>query len=63
MLTFILWVILAVISLPLAIGVLIIYPFIWILLLPFRILGFAVEVVFEGSKTIILFPFRILKIN
>ena len=63
MLTFILWVILAVISLPLAIGVLIIYPFIWILLLPFRILGFAVEVVFEGLKTIILFPFRILKIN
>lgn len=63
MLTFILWVILAVISLPLAIGVLILYPFIWLLLLPFKILGFAVEVVFEVLKAIILFPFRILKIN
>ena len=63
MFTFILWVILAIISLPLAIGVLIIYPFVWLLLLPFRILGFAVEVVFEALKAIILFPFRILKIN
>lgn len=63
MLTFILWVILAIISLPLAIGVLILYPFIWLLLLPFRILGFAVEVVFEVLKAIILFPFRILKPN
>lgn len=63
MLTFILWVILAIFSLPLAIAVLILYPFVWLLLLPFRLIGFAVEVVFDILKTIILFPFKILKIG
>lgn len=63
MLTFILWVILAIISFPLAIAVIILYPFVWLLLLPFRLLGIAVEVVFDILKTIILFPFKILKIG
>lgn len=58
MFTFILWVILAIFSLPLAIGVLIIYPFIWLLLLPFRLLGIAVDVVFQILKGIILFPLK-----
>ncbi|MCB9248868.1 MAG: hypothetical protein H6613_10170 [Ignavibacteriales bacterium] len=62
MTTFILWIILAIISFPLAIAVLIIYPFIWLLLLPFRLLGFAVGVVFDLLRAIILFPFKILKI-
>jgi hypothetical protein len=62
MFTFILWVILAIISLPLAIGVLIIYPFVWLLLLPFRLIGVAVGAVFDILKAIILFPFKILKI-
>ncbi|MBK8944025.1 MAG: hypothetical protein IPM32_02035 [Ignavibacteriae bacterium] len=62
MLTFILWVILAIISFPLAIAVLILYPFIWLLLLPFKILGFAVGLVFDVLKAIILFPFKVLKI-
>ncbi len=46
MTTFILWVILAIISFPLAIAVLVLYPFIWLILLPFRLLGFAVGVQF-----------------
>lgn len=62
MATFILWVLLAIISLPLAIGVLIVYPFIWLLLLPFRLLGFAVNSVFEILKSIILLPLKLLKI-
>ena len=62
MTTFILWVILAIISFPLAIAVLVLYPFIWLILLPFRLLGFAVGVVFDLLRAIILFPFKILKI-
>ncbi|MBK7105501.1 MAG: hypothetical protein IPH62_09470 [Ignavibacteriae bacterium] len=62
MLTFILWIILAIISFPLAIAVLILYPFIWLLLLPFKLLGFTVGLVLDILKAIILFPFKVLKI-
>lgn len=62
MFTFILWVLLAIFSLPLAIAVLIIYPFVWLLLLPFRLIGIAVEIVFDVLKSIIQLPFRLLKL-
>ncbi len=62
MITIILWLILAVLSFPLALAVLFLYPIIWLLLLPFRLLGFAVNVIFEILRTIILFPFRIFKL-
>lgn len=62
MFTFILWVILAIFSLPLALGVLIIYPFVWLLLLPFRLLGVAVGAILDILRGIILFPFKLLKI-
>ena len=62
MFTFILWVILATISFPLAIVVLVIYPFIWLILLPFRLIGVAVESIFDILKAIILLPFKLLKL-
>lgn len=62
MTTFILWILLAIISFPLAIAVLIIYPFIWLLLLPFKLLGFTVGVIFEILKSIILLPLKLLKL-
>jgi len=62
MLTFILWLILAFISFPLAILVLILYPIIWLFLLPFKLLGFAIEVIPEILKAIILLPFKIFHI-
>jgi len=62
MFTFILWVLLAIISLPLAIAVLVLYPFIWLLLLPFRLLGVAVGAIFEILKSLILLPFKLLRI-
>ncbi len=58
--TFILWCILLVICWPLAIMALIAYPLVWLLLLPFRLLGLAVEGVFEVLRAIILFPVRVL---
>ena len=58
---FLLWCILLVLCWPLAILALILYPIVWILLLPFRLVGIAVEGVFELIKGIILLPARILR--
>ncbi len=57
---FILWLILFYFSWPLALIALILYPIIWLLLLPFRIFGFAVEGVFKLLRSIIMLPGRIL---
>jgi len=57
MAAFLLWLILLVVCWPLA---LILYPLIWLLLLPFRILGFAVEGVFGLVKGLFLLPARLL---
>ena len=61
MLTFLLWCILLVFCWPLALVVLVLYPLVWLLLLPFRIMGFAVEGVLELLKAIILLPARLLR--
>jgi len=60
MLTFLLWILLAIICWPIAILALILYPIIWLLLLPFRLIGFAVEGVFAFIKALFLFPARVL---
>jgi len=61
MLTFLLWCILLVVCWPLAFLALVVYPFVWLLLLPFRIVGIAVDGVFELLKGIILLPARLLR--
>jgi hypothetical protein len=64
MVTFLLWCILLVIFWPLAILTIIVYPFIWLFLLPFRLVGIAVDGVFELLRQIILLPSSIVrKIN
>jgi hypothetical protein len=60
MLTFLLWLFLFFFCWPLALLALIAYPFVWLLLLPFRILGFAVEGVLALVKAIIFLPARVL---
>ena len=60
MFTFLLWLVLLFFCWPLALLALILYPFIWLLLLPFRIVGIAVEGVFDLLKAIILLPSRLL---
>lgn len=57
---FLLWLILLVIRWPLALLALVLYPFIWLLLLPFRLLGLAVEGVFEFLRALVLLPARVL---
>ncbi len=60
MLTFLLWCILLVVCWPVAILALILFPLIWLILLPFRLLGIAVMGVFELIKAIFMLPSRIL---
>ena len=60
MAAFLLWIILLVVCWPLAILALLLYPLIWLLLLPFRLLGFAVEGAFGLLRALFLLPARIL---
>ncbi|MFH1842177.1 MAG: hypothetical protein ABIF77_03140 [bacterium] len=57
---FLMWCLLFVLCWPLAILVLVLYPLVWLLLLPFRILGIAVTGVLELLKGVIFLPARIL---
>ena len=61
MLTFVLWLLLLVFCWPLALLALVLYPLVWLLLLPFRLLGLAVEGVFELLRGIILLTARVLR--
>jgi hypothetical protein len=57
---FLLWLILLVICWPLALLALVLYPLVWLLLLPFRILGIAVEGVLTFIRSLVLLPARVL---
>ena len=57
---FLLWLILLVLCWPLALLGLVLYPLVWLLLLPFRLVGIAVEGVFELLRSLILLPSRVL---
>jgi hypothetical protein len=61
MLTFLLWCLLFVVSWPLALLALILYPIVWLILLPFRIVGIAVGGVFELLRAIMFLPARVLR--
>lgn len=61
MMKFLLWCILLVLCWPLALLAILLYPIVWLLLLPFRLLGIAVGGVFALLTAIIMFPARILR--
>jgi hypothetical protein len=61
MFNFLLWCILLVICWPLALLALVLYPLVWVLLLPFRIVGIAVGGALELVKAIIFLPARVLR--
>ena len=59
----ILWLILALISLPIALLALVLYPLVWLLLLPFRLLGIAVDSVFQTIHAVLTLPARLLRLG
>lgn len=60
MLKVLLWFILLVLCWPLALLVLVLYPLIWLLMLPFRLVGITVEGLFRLIRAIFLLPARVL---
>ena len=58
---FLLWLILLVLCWPLALFALVLYPFVWLLLLPFLLLGIAVGGVLAFVKAVIFLPARVLR--
>ena len=56
-----LWCILLVLCWPLALLALVMYPFVWILLIPFRIAGIAVDGVLGVIRGIVMLPARLLR--
>jgi hypothetical protein len=61
MLKFLLFLILLVLCWPLALAALVLYPLVWLLLLPFRIVGIAVGGVLELVRDLIFLPGRMLR--
>ena len=57
---FLLWLVLLILCWPLALLALFLYPLVWLILLPFRLVGIAVEGVFSLLKSVILLPSRVL---
>ena len=63
MVKILLFFILFALSWPLALAALVLYPLVWLILLPFRILGFTVDAVLELVKAVLLLPARILRLG
>ena len=60
MIKFLLWLLLLVICWPLALLALLLWPIVWLLSLPFRLLGIAVDGVFSLLRAIVMLPSRVL---
>ncbi len=60
MLKFLLWLILFVLCWPLALLALIFWPFVWLLSLPFRLIGITFEALYAFLRALFLLPARIL---
>jgi len=60
MMKFLLWLLLLAVCWPLALLALIAWPVVWLLLLPFRLLGIAVEGVFAFLRALVMLPARLL---
>jgi hypothetical protein len=60
MFTFILWCILFVLCWPLALAALVLYPFVWLVLLPLRLVGIAVEGALKLVWAVVMLPARLL---
>ena len=60
MVKFLLWLLLFVLCWPLALLALVLYPIVWLYLLPFRLVGIAVDGVFSLLRAVLTLPARLL---
>lgn len=61
MIKFLIWLILLVICWPIALIALLLFPIVWLLLIPFRLLGITVSAVLDLFNTVITLPGRMLR--
>ncbi|MBE3110325.1 MAG: hypothetical protein IMZ46_07400 [Acidobacteria bacterium] len=61
MIKFLLWLILLVVCWPIALMALLLFPIVWLLLIPFRLLGITVSAVLDLFKAVITLPARLLR--
>jgi hypothetical protein len=61
MFTFLLWCLLLVFCWPLAILALLLYPLVWLLLLPFRLIGVTFDAIFETLHAVLTLPARVAR--
>ena len=59
--TFLLWLLLLIFCWPLALLALVLWPLVWLVALPFRLLGIAVDGVFDLLRALLTLPARILR--
>ena len=57
---FLLWVLLFVVCWPAALLALILYPFVWLISLPLRLVGITINAVFDLFKAVITLPARVI---
>ena len=57
---FLFWLILFVLCWPVALAALVLYPIVWILALPFRLIGITLEGLFELLRALLFLPARLL---
>ena len=60
MISFLLWLLLFVVCWPIALLALILYPFVWLLLLPFRLIGLTFDAIFGLLRSLFMLPARLL---
>ena len=58
---FLLWLILLVICWPLALVALVLYPIVWLVMLPFKLVGITVNALFQLIKALFMLPIRVLR--
>jgi hypothetical protein len=60
MLSFLVWLVLLFLCWPIALLALVLYPIVWLLLLPLRLVGIGVGAVFELLRAVVMLPARVL---
>jgi hypothetical protein len=58
---FLLWLLLLVVCWPVALLALVLYPIVWLLMLPFRLVGITVNAVFASLAAMLMLPARVLR--
>jgi hypothetical protein len=61
MFTFLLWCLLFLLSWPIALAALVLYPLVWLLLLPFKLIGIAVHGILQLVWAIVSLPARLIR--